>query len=116
MTEPAKPAPSPPPRPGLRKVLTPHPNTLKRHMTDEIRAQARRYLERPDLPPEIRGAMARNEVWLGMTEEEVRLVLGMPTGSEPIAGKPGHRALRYRDEGWVFSFDDRGLLYEYVEE
>jgi hypothetical protein len=104
------------PRPGLRKVLTPHPDTLAKQVTDETRAKAKAYLAaHPDLPPEIRRGLAASEVWLGMTAEEVRLVLGEPTGTEPVPGKAGHQALLYRGEGWVFRFDDRGFLYEYVE-
>lgn len=103
-------------RPGLRKVLTPHPDTLAKQVTDETRAKAKAYLAaHPDLPPEIRRGLAASEVWLGMTAEEVRLVLGEPTGTEPVPGKAGHQALLYRGEGWVFRFDDRGFLYEYVE-
>jgi hypothetical protein len=104
------------PRPGLRKVLTPHPDTLAKQVTDETRAKAKAYLAaHPDLPPELRRGIAANEVWLGMTAEEVRLAIGEPTGTEPVPGKAGHQALLYRGEGWVFRFDDRGFLYEYVE-
>lgn len=103
-------------RPNLRKVLVPHPETLAKHVSDETRAQARAYVAaHPHLQQEIRTAMQANEIWGGMTAEEVRLVIGEPTTSEPISGKAGHHALFYRHEGWVFRFDDRGFLYEYVE-
>ncbi len=103
-------------RPGLRKVLTPHPDTLAKQVSAQTREQAQAYVAaRPALPPEIRQGILASEVWLGMTAEEVRLVIGEPTGTEPVPGKPGHQALLYKGEGWVFRFDDRGFLYEHVE-
>jgi hypothetical protein len=103
-------------RPGLRKVLTPAPETLAKHVSEDTRAKARAYLAaHPRLPQQIRQGLEASQIWLGMTAEEVRLVLGEPAGTEQIPGKAEHQAFVYPDEGWVFRFDDRGLLYEYVE-
>lgn len=103
-------------RPGLRKVLTPDPETLAKHVSEDTRAKARAYVAaHPDLPPQIRQGLEASEIWLGMTAEEVQLVLGEPARTEQVPGKAGHQAFLYPDEGWVFRFDDRSLLYEYVE-
>lgn len=55
------------------------------------------------------------KIWLGMTAEEIGLVIGEPTTSEPVSGKAGHQAHFYKHESWVFRFDDRDFLYEHVE-
>ena len=103
-------------RPSLRKVLKPSPEFLAHHVDEATRTAARSYLaSHSQLPDEIRRGITGSEVWLGMTEEELQLVLGPPSSTEAVAGKAKHRALLYGDEGWVFRVNSRGFLYEYVE-
>lgn len=103
-------------RPALRKLFTPHPDTLKKHLTAEVLAEAQAYLDNQEnLPRELRQAIESHEIWLGMTDEEVRFAIGEPTRKEQMAGEPSAFVLLYADEGWVLRFNEQGYLYELVE-
>jgi outer membrane protein assembly factor BamE (lipoprotein component of BamABCDE complex) len=49
-------------------------------------------------------------VWEGMTEGQVRLVLGPPTGWNPFSPTFGVGPLFYDDYELTISFDDRGRV------
>ncbi len=103
-------------RPALRWVLTPHPDTLKRHITMETHQGNLAYRQaHPDLSWQIQHALQAHEVWVGMTRQEVIYAIGEATGSEaPYADGEGP-ILLYEDEGWAFHFNEDDYLLRYVE-
>lgn len=92
-------------RPPLRRVMALTATAVNNYGGPDAPANITSWLEQhPQTPTEIRHALLNREIWIGMSQEEVRLLVGEPSQKDAAPDEAGETHWVYAAEGWVMTF------------